>query len=108
MSESHEEPFIVFGAPDIRDEEISEVEAVLESGWLGTGPRVAQFESSFAEYKGVDPGRVAAVNSCTAALHVSMIAAGPHSTPSLPIAPSGPDNISRALLPRFKTNSTFT
>ena len=76
MSQSQQDPFIVFGAPDIQADEVAEVEAVLDSGWLGTGPRVAQFESSFAEYKGVDPGTVAALNSCTAALHVSMIAAG--------------------------------
>lgn len=76
MSIEHQNPFIVFGAPDIRNDEMAEVEAVLQSGWLGTGPRVARFESDFAAYKGVSADRVAAVNSCTAALHVSMIAAG--------------------------------
>jgi dTDP-4-amino-4,6-dideoxygalactose transaminase len=76
MSEEQQVPFIVFGAPDIHDDEVAEVEDALRSGWLGTGPRVAQFESEFAQYKGVGAGRVAAVNSCTAALHVSMIAAG--------------------------------
>lgn len=45
-------------------------------GWLGTGPKVARFEQSFAHYKQVTASHVAAVNSCTAALHVSMIAAG--------------------------------
>jgi len=50
--------------------------SVLRSGWLGTGPRVAQFERMFADYKGVDVDHAAAVNSCTAALHVSMVAAG--------------------------------
>ncbi|MFO1381052.1 MAG: DegT/DnrJ/EryC1/StrS family aminotransferase [Chitinivorax sp.] len=68
--------FLVFGAPDIQQPEIDEVVNCLESGWLGTGPRVARFEHDFALYKGVDECRVAAVNSCTAALHVSMIAAG--------------------------------
>jgi len=68
--------FLVFGAPLIGEEEIAEVVATLRSGWIGTGPKVAQFEREFAAYKGVDPARVAAVNSCTAALHVSMIAAG--------------------------------
>ena len=68
-------PYIVFGAPHIGEEEIAEVEACLRSGWLGTGPRVARFERDFAAYKGIGPERVAAVNSCTAALHVSMIAA---------------------------------
>jgi dTDP-4-amino-4,6-dideoxygalactose transaminase len=69
-------PFLVFGAPAIGEEEIAEVEACLRSGWLGTGPRVARFEGDFAAYQGVSASRVAAVNSCTAALHVAMIAAG--------------------------------
>ena len=76
MADKHRDPFIVFGAPEIRGEELAEVEDVLRSGWLGTGPRVAQFETDFSKYKGVDAERVAAVNSCTAGLHVSMIAAG--------------------------------
>ena len=74
MTES--EPFLVFGAPQIGEPEIAEVEAVLRSGWLGTGPRVAQFERDFAAYKGLEATHAAAVNSCTAALHVSMVAAG--------------------------------
>lgn len=69
-------PFLVFGAPAIGEEEIAEVEACLRSGWLGTGPRVARFERDFAAWRGVRPSQVAAVNSCTAALHVSMVAAG--------------------------------
>ncbi|WP_369943547.1 DegT/DnrJ/EryC1/StrS family aminotransferase [Xanthomonas medicagonis] len=68
--------FLTFGSPLIQDEEIQEVMACMESSWLGTGPRVARFESEFAAYKGVNASQVAAVNSCTAALHVSMIAAG--------------------------------
>jgi dTDP-4-amino-4,6-dideoxygalactose transaminase len=71
-----EAPFIVFGAPQIQRAEIEEIVATMESGWLGTGPRVAQFERAFADYKGVTSTHTAAVNSCTAALHVSMIAAG--------------------------------
>jgi len=69
-------PFIVFGAPDIADAEIEEVLATMRSGWLGTGPRVAAFESQFAAFKGTSPAQVAAVNSCTAALHLSLLAAG--------------------------------
>jgi dTDP-4-amino-4,6-dideoxygalactose transaminase len=68
-------PFLVFGAPRIEAAEIAEVEACLRSGWLGTGPKVAQFERDFANWRGVQPSQVAAVNSCTAALHVSMVAA---------------------------------
>jgi dTDP-4-amino-4,6-dideoxygalactose transaminase len=76
MSNEQQDPFIVFGSPDIRGDEIAEVEDALRSGWLGTGPRVAEFESDFAAYKGVSAKQVAAVNSCTAGLHVSMVAAG--------------------------------
>lgn len=68
--------FLVFGAPLIEEEDIEEVVACLRSGWIGTGPRVAQFEADFAAYKGTTASHAAAVNSCTAALHVSMVAAG--------------------------------
>lgn len=70
------EEFIVFGAPEIQRAEIDEVVDSMESGWLGTGPKVARFEQDFAAFKGVGVNQVAALNSCTAALHVSMIAAG--------------------------------
>ena len=48
-------PFIVFGAPDIGDDEIREVLATMQSGWLGSGPRVAAFEAQFAAFKAVAP-----------------------------------------------------
>lgn len=67
--------FLVFAAPDIHEAEIREVEACMRSGWLGTGPRVARFEQDFAAYKGLSPSQVAGLNSCTAALHVSMVSA---------------------------------
>ncbi len=66
--------FLVFGAPLIEDDEIDEVVATLKSGWLGTGPKVARFEQEFATYMG--GAHAVAVNSCTAALHLSMLAAG--------------------------------
>ncbi|WP_218080693.1 DegT/DnrJ/EryC1/StrS family aminotransferase [Anthocerotibacter panamensis] len=68
------EQFLVFGAPPIEDAEIQEVVASMQSGWLGTGPKVARFEQDFARYKGVS--HAAAVNSCTAALHLSILVAG--------------------------------
>ncbi len=73
---ANDQPFIVFGAPDIQGDEIDEVVASLQARWIGTGPKVAQFERDFAAYTGAAENRVAAVNSCTAALHVSMVAAG--------------------------------
>lgn len=66
--------FIVFGAPKIEQDEIDEVVRCLESGWIGTGPRVAQFEKEFALYKG--QAFAAGVSSCTAAMHLSVLAAG--------------------------------
>ena len=71
-----EEPFLVFGRPQIDQSEIDEVVDSMHKAWLGTGPKVSRFESEFAEYKGTDSAHVAAVNSCTAALHISMLAAG--------------------------------
>jgi dTDP-4-amino-4,6-dideoxygalactose transaminase len=66
--------FIVFGAPQIERDEIEEVVDCLESGWIGTGPRVARFEQEFAAYKG--HAFAAGVSSCTAAMHLSVLAAG--------------------------------
>ena len=68
------EQFLVFGSPALGEEEIEEVVATLRSGWIGTGPKVARFEQAFAEYKGVP--QAVALNSCTAALHLSLLAAG--------------------------------
>src|SRR5690348_7341377 len=73
---SNDQSFLIFGSPLIEQAEIDEVVACMQSAWLGTGPRVAQFEHDFAAYQGLQPSQVAAVNSATAALHVSMVAAG--------------------------------
>lgn len=67
------ETFLVFGAPLVETAEIDEVVATLRSGWLGTGPKVAQFERDFSAYTGAP--HAVAVNSCTAALHLSIVAA---------------------------------
>jgi dTDP-4-amino-4,6-dideoxygalactose transaminase len=66
--------FLVFGRPALEEDEIADVVATLRSGWVGTGPRVGQFEREFAAYVGSK--HALALNSCTAALHLSMIAAG--------------------------------
>lgn len=68
------EKFLVFGAPAIEEAEIEEVVASMRTGWLGTGPKVARFEQAFSAYKGAQ--HAAALNSCTAALHLSILAAG--------------------------------
>ena len=66
--------FVPFAPPAIGTEEIEAVVDVLESGWLSTGPRVAAFEQAFAAYTGAR--HAIALNSCTAALHLSLLAAG--------------------------------
>ncbi len=66
--------FLMFGSPVVEEAEISEVVASMKTGWLGTGPKVAKFERDFAVFKGVEFS--AALNSCTAALHLSILAAG--------------------------------
>ncbi len=68
------EEFIVFGAPLIGEEEIREVVDTLRSGWLSTGPKTQQFEREFSAYVGAS--HALATNSCTAAMHLSLIASG--------------------------------
>ena len=65
---------LVFGNPQIEEDEIKEVVDCLRSGWISTGPRVAQFEELFKNYIGSK--HALALNSCTAGLHLSMIVAG--------------------------------
>jgi dTDP-4-amino-4,6-dideoxygalactose transaminase len=62
--------FLVFGKPVIDEAEIAEVVASLRSGWIGTGPKVRQFERMLEEYLGV--AHVRCVSSCTAALILGM------------------------------------
>jgi dTDP-4-amino-4,6-dideoxygalactose transaminase len=65
---------VPFSPPDIGPEEIAEVIATLESGWLSTGPRVRQFEAAFAAY--TQAPHALALNSCTAGLHLALLASG--------------------------------
>lgn len=66
--------FLVFGSPKIGQAEIDEVVDSLKSGWIGTGPKVAKFEEMVKKYLGVE--YALALNSCTAGLHLSLVAAG--------------------------------
>ncbi len=63
---------VPYHRPSIGTEEIDEVVRTLQSGWLTTGPRTAQFEREFAEY--VQAPHAQAVNSCTAGLHLALAA----------------------------------
>lgn len=66
--------FLVFGAPDLGEAEIAGVVDCMRRRWIGTGPKTQQFELDFAAYKGTS--HAVAVGSCTAALHLSMLALG--------------------------------
>ncbi|KPJ54375.1 pyridoxal phosphate-dependent aminotransferase [candidate division TA06 bacterium DG_24] len=68
------EQFLVFGAPLLGPEEIDEVVDTLRSGWIGTGPKVMEFERRFADYVGAS--HAVAVSSCTAALHLALSTLG--------------------------------
>jgi dTDP-4-amino-4,6-dideoxygalactose transaminase len=65
---------VSFAPPDIGDAEMRAVVEVLQSGWLTTGPKVKAFEAAVAAYTGAQ--HAIAVNSGTAALHLSLLAAG--------------------------------
>lgn len=65
---------IPFSKVDCSGNELKYIQQVLESGWLTTAGRCAEFEKRFAEYIGVK--HVCAVNSCTAALHLAAEAIG--------------------------------
>ena len=60
--------------PQIGEEEKQAVWAVLQSGILAQGPRVAELEKKFAEYCGVK--HAVATSSGTTALHVALLAHG--------------------------------
>ncbi|MBT17923.1 MAG: polysaccharide biosynthesis protein [Dehalococcoidia bacterium] len=65
---------IPMASPDISAEEISAVKNVLQTSRLSQGPQVESFELLVADYVGAK--HAVAVSSGTAALHLSVIAAG--------------------------------
>jgi len=60
--------------PLLGPEEAAAAAEVISSGWVAQGPRVAEFETAFAA--ATSTGHAIALSSCTAALHLAMIAAG--------------------------------
>ena len=66
--------FIPFAPPMIGEEEKAEILDTLDSGWITTGPKTEAFEQAVCAYLG--GGYAVAVHSCTAALHLSLVAAG--------------------------------
>lgn len=66
--------FLAFHVPEILEEDKKAVMEVLDSGWLTTGPKSKEFEELFAQSCGAKEAIV--VNSCTAAIHLCMVASG--------------------------------
>ncbi len=60
--------------PLLGQEEIEAAGRAILSGWVTQGPEVAAFEAEFAEYVGATYAK--AVSSCTAALHLALLALG--------------------------------
>ena len=62
--------FIAFGKPSFGEGEIAAVTRVMQSGWVGMGPETVAFEQELAAFLGCP--EVVTVNSCTAALTLSL------------------------------------
>ena len=54
--------------PKLGEEEVQAVSEVFRSNWIGRGSKVAQFESDFATYVGLDTKHFVSTTSCTEAL----------------------------------------
>ena len=61
-----------YGTHSIDESDIESVVEVLRSGWLTTGPKVTEFEQTFAEF--VHAPHALSVSSGTAGLHAAMYA----------------------------------
>jgi dTDP-4-amino-4,6-dideoxygalactose transaminase len=59
---------------DFSGNELDYIRQVLDSGWVVQGPMVTAFEERVADISGVK--HAVAVNSCTSALHLSLVALG--------------------------------
>lgn len=68
------ERVLPYGHQSIEEEDIREVESVLRSDWITTGPKVVEFEKAFAAYVGAE--HAVSFSSGTAALHGAAFAAG--------------------------------
>ncbi|MBQ1283641.1 MAG: DegT/DnrJ/EryC1/StrS aminotransferase family protein, partial [Clostridia bacterium] len=66
--------FLPYCRPYFDDDELNRVADVLKSGWWTKGSVTREFEKVFAEYVGAK--YAVAVNSCTAAMHIALVAKG--------------------------------
>lgn len=66
--------FLSYYRPMIDEDDIAGVVDCLRNGWLTTGPKVKEFEAALSAASGVK--HAIAVNSCTAALKLALVALG--------------------------------
>jgi len=64
--------FLPFCRPSVTDEDVQAVVEVLRSGWITTGPKVAQLEDRFRAYVGC--GHAVALTSATGGMHLALAA----------------------------------
>jgi dTDP-4-amino-4,6-dideoxygalactose transaminase len=68
------QPMLPFTRPSIDEDTIASVAEVLRSGWLATGPKVAQLEAELSAYLGGRPVR--SQTSATAGMEMALLACG--------------------------------
>jgi len=66
--------FLPLTRPDISEDDIAEVVDTLRSGWLVYGGKTQRFEAEFRKLAGAE--HAVAVSSCTAGMHLALLAAG--------------------------------
>jgi dTDP-4-amino-4,6-dideoxygalactose transaminase len=66
--------YLPYYKPLIERDDIDAVVECMERGWLTTGPKVKEFEAAFAASSAIP--HAVAVNSCTAALQLGLVALG--------------------------------
>ena len=73
---SNSPAFIPFTRPSFNQETIDAVAEVLRSGWVTSGPKVAEFESTLSEYFGGRPVRCFANGTATMKIALQVIGIG--------------------------------
>jgi dTDP-4-amino-4,6-dideoxygalactose transaminase len=66
--------YLPFARPVVDEAMVAEVADTLRSGWIASGPRVAEFEAALSTYHGMRPARV--FTSATGALEVALQVCG--------------------------------
>lgn len=70
-------PFIPFTRPHFNQETIDAVAEVLRSGWVTSGPKLAEFEAALSDYFGGRPVRCFANGTATMKIALQVAGIGP-------------------------------